>query len=230
MPLSARSDVPSGCADTLVGMDKPGRVILLNGPSSSGKSSIGLAMLPLLEEPWFFVPVDVISGLRSTVHRNSLDDAEVEAMLTRTRRGYHRTVAALASVGNNVIMDYPLSEPWRLADLLVVLDGYEVALVDVMCSPDELKRREQRRGDRPVGLATLQRVYEHADRDLTIDTTTSSPEECAATIVNRLATLTHPRRSTDSRCRDHDRGRNGLVAPAAGPQRGLLRCTAREGS
>ena len=100
-----------------VAMDKPGRVILLNGPSSSGKSSIGRAMLPLLEEPWFFVPVDAISGLRSTVHRLQLDDAGVRAMLARTRRGYHRTVAALASAGNDVIMDYPLSEPWRLADL-----------------------------------------------------------------------------------------------------------------
>lgn len=174
-------------------MDEPGRVILLNGPSSSGKSSIGRAMLPLLDEPWFLVPVDVISGLRSTVHRNSLDDADVEAMLSRTRRGYHRTVAALASTGNNVIMDYPLSEPWRLADLLVVLDGCDVTLVDVACSPKELERREGHRGDRPMGLATSQRVYEHADRDLTIDTTTSPPDECARAIVSHLDTLTHPK-------------------------------------
>ncbi len=174
-------------------VDKPGRVILLNGPSSSGKSSIGRAMLPLLDEPWFLVPVDVVSGLRSTVHRLPLDDAGVRAMLRRTRRGYHRTVAALASAGNDVIMDYPLSEPWRLADLLVVLDGYDVTLVDVECSPDELERREHLRGDRPPGLATSQGVYEHADRDLTVDTTASSSEECAETIVSRLETLPRPK-------------------------------------
>lgn len=189
----------SGCVDTLIAVDKPGRVILLNGPSSSGKSSIGRAMLPLLEEPWFFVPVDVISGLRSTVHRRPLDEAGVQAMLTRTRRGYHRTVAALASAGNDVIMDYPLSEPWRLADLLTVLEGYDVTLVDVVCSPVELERRERLRGDRPVGLAGSQSVYEHADRDLTVDTTTSSPEECAETIVGRLDSL--PRRKAFDRLR-----------------------------
>ena len=183
----------SGCVCTLVAVDKLGRVILLNGPSSSGKSSVGRAMLPLLEGPWFLVPVDVISGLRSTVHRLPLDDAGVQAMLTRTRRGYHRTVAALASAGNDVIMDYPLSEPWRLADLLVVLDGFDVTLVDVVCSPDALERRELSRGDRPVGLAASQRVFEHTDRDLTVDTTTSSAVESAESIVSRLDTLPRPK-------------------------------------
>lgn len=174
-------------------MNEPGRVILLNGPSSSGKSSLGRAMLPLLEEPWFFVPVDAISGLRSTVHRLQLDEAGVRAMLARTRRGYHRTVAALASAGNDVIMDYPLSEPWRLADLLVVLDGYDVTLVDVVCTPDELERRERSRGDRPQGLSISQGVYVHGERDLTVDTTAASPEKCAETIVSRLDTLPRPK-------------------------------------
>jgi chloramphenicol 3-O phosphotransferase len=150
-------------------------------------------MLPLLDEPWFFVPVDAVSGLRSTVHRLPLDDAGVQAMLTRTRRGYHRTVAALASAGNDVIMDYPLSEPWRLTDLLVVLDGYDVTLVDVVCAPDELERRERMRGDRPAGLAGSQSVYEQADRDLTVDTTTSSPDECAKAIVSGLGSLPRPK-------------------------------------
>ena len=160
--------------------------MLLNGPSSSGKSSIGRAMLPLLDDPWFFVPVDAVSGLRSTVYRAPLDEDGVAAMLTRTRRGSHRTVAALASVGNDVIMDYPLSEPWRIRDLLAVLDGFDVTLVDVTCAPEELERRERARGDRPLGLAASQRVYVHADHDLAVDTTTNSAAECAAAIVRHL--------------------------------------------
>jgi chloramphenicol 3-O phosphotransferase len=44
-----------------------GRIILLNGSSSSGKSSIGRALLPLLADPWFLVPVDAIGAMRSTV-------------------------------------------------------------------------------------------------------------------------------------------------------------------
>jgi chloramphenicol 3-O phosphotransferase len=182
-----------------VGDDERGRVILLNGPSSSGKSSIGRHLLPLLEEPWFHVPIDAVSGMRSTEHRRELDDAGIAAMLRRTRRGYHRVVAALAATGNDVVMDYPLSEEWRLHDLLDVLDGYDVTLVDIHCSPAELTRRERARGDRPAGLAASQRVYEHGDRDLTVDTTATSPEDCAAAIVRGLDGL--PREKAFDRLR-----------------------------
>ncbi|MFC0623114.1 chloramphenicol phosphotransferase CPT family protein [Kribbella deserti] len=168
-----------------------GRVILLNGASSSGKSSIGRALLPLLADPWFFVPVDALGALRSTEHTRVLTDAEIAEMLRKTRLGYHRAVAALASVGNDVIMDYPLSERWRLRDLLDVLDGYDVTLVHVHCSPDELVRRERARGDRPVGLATSQvSIFDHADHDIAVDTTTTSPEGCAKSIADALPTLT----------------------------------------
>jgi chloramphenicol 3-O phosphotransferase len=92
-----------------------GRVILLNGASSSGKSEIGRALQRLLPDPWFHFPVDALGAMRSTEHTRALDEDEVEAMLRRTRMGYHRAVAAVASVGNDVIMDYPLSEAWRLA-------------------------------------------------------------------------------------------------------------------
>ena len=171
-----------------------GRVILLNGPSSSGKSSIGRAMQSLLPDAWFCIGVDAISAMRSTVHTRALDHHEVEEMLTRTRRGYHRVVAALASVGNDVIMDYPLSEPWRLDDLLELFRGYDVTLVDVRCSVDELERREQARGDRPVGLAKSQTsVFAHRERDIVVDTTAHTAHACATQIVNCLGGLADPK-------------------------------------
>jgi chloramphenicol 3-O phosphotransferase len=167
--------------------------VLLNGPSSSGKSSIGAAMLPLLDDPWFFVPVDAISGMRSTVYRRPLSDAETADMLRRTRLGYHRTVAALLQTGNNVIMDFPLSEPWRLDDLLDVLVSFDVTLVHVLTDPHELDRRERSRGDRPVGLAASQRVLDHRDCDIEVDTTTALPEDCARLIVDQLPLVQTPK-------------------------------------
>lgn len=174
--------------------DREGRIILLNGASSSGKSSIGRALLPLLPDPWFFVPVDAINAMRSTVHSRVLGDSEITEMLTRTRLGYHRAVAAMASAGNDVIMDYPLSEQWRVADLLETLAGYDVTLVEVRCSPDELERRERQRGDRPIGLALSQRlVYAHGEFDIVVDTTDTGPSECAKQIVHSLAALVSPK-------------------------------------
>lgn len=110
---------------------RPGRVILLNGASSSGKSSIGRALQSILVDPWFFFPVAALGAMRCTEHTRALDAHEVDTMLRRTRLGYHRAVAAPACAGNDVLMDYPLSEPWRLADLLDVLETYDVTLVDV---------------------------------------------------------------------------------------------------
>ena len=171
-----------------------GRIILLNGASSSGKTSIGRALLPLLPDPWFLVPVDAIGAMRSTVHTRVLDDEEIGEILRRTRLGYHRTVAALASAGNEVIMDYPLTEQWRIADLLETLEGYDVTLVEVRCSQEELDRRERGRGDRPVGLARSQAgVYAHGEFDISVDTTGSDPNECATTIVNALEAIPSPK-------------------------------------
>lgn len=168
-------------------------MILLNGPSSAGKSSIGRALLPLLPGPWFLVSVDAIGAMRSVAGTAALDGEALEEVLRRTRRGYHRVVAGLAAAGNDVVMDYPLSEPWRLEDLLHVLDGFNVVLVDVWCSPQELERRERARGDRPPGLARSQTaVFAHGDRDITVDTTTESAEQSAATIVEVLPAVIRP--------------------------------------
>ena len=171
-----------------------GRIILLNGASSAGKSSIGRALLPLLADPWFFFPVDGLGEMRSLIHTRVLDDAEIDDMLRRTRLGYHRAVAGLASAGNDVIMDYPLSERWRLDDLLTTLEGYDVTLVEVRCSPEELDRRERARGDRPAGLARSQRtVYAHGAYDIAVDTTVTGPDECARTIADALEAVPLPK-------------------------------------
>lgn len=172
-----------------VEVEQRGRVILLNGPSSSGKSSIGIALQRVLPGPWFLFPVDALGAMRSTEHTRAFDEGEIDAMLRRTRMGYHRAVAGIASVGNDVIMDYPLSEPWRLDDLLSVLGGFDVTLVDVHCDAAELDRRERVRGDRPAGLARSQSVFRHDDRDLIVDTTYTSAEACASAIADGLAAL-----------------------------------------
>jgi chloramphenicol 3-O-phosphotransferase len=90
----------------------------------------------------------------------ALDDDEVAEVLVRARRGYHRAVAGLASAGNDVIMDYPLSEQWRVEDLLNVLQGYDVTLVEIRCAHGELLQREQ-------GLSTGSSAWPSRSQDCT---------------------------------------------------------------
>ncbi|SEG96042.1 chloramphenicol 3-O phosphotransferase [Actinacidiphila yanglinensis] len=158
---------------------RPGRIIFLNGTSSSGKSCLARELLAILDgDPWFHVPVDGINAMRAG--REIAPDA-IDGVLTRTRMGFHRAVAGMAAAGNDLVVDHVLSEPWRLDDCLTVLAGVEVFLIGVHCPLPELKRREGARSDRPQGLAAYQytRVHTHGLYDFECDTGTASPRACA---------------------------------------------------
>lgn len=86
-------------------------------------------------------------------------------------------------------MDHVLSEPWRLADCLVVFEGLDVLFVGVRCSTTELRRRELVRGDRPLGLAESQLACVHAYGvyDVEVTSDESSAAECAQQVIRGLA-------------------------------------------
>ncbi|MFB9239249.1 chloramphenicol phosphotransferase CPT family protein [Plantactinospora siamensis] len=168
----------------------PGRIVFLNGVSSSGKSSIARHLLEALEQPWFHMPVDAFGAmLRPERPTDPSSGPELAEVLTRMRAGFHRAVAGMAAAGNNIVVDHVLSEPWRLVDCLRVFNGLDVVFVGVHCSIEELHRRELARRDRAPGQAAAQiaQVHAHGCYDLTCDTTTTGPEDCARMIVQFLA-------------------------------------------
>src|ERR1035437_8913560 len=167
----------------------PGQIVLLNGVSSSGKTSIAEQLLSVLQRPWFHRPVDAINGMRAKHRTLALSPAELDVVLARTRAGFHRAVAGMAAAGNNVVMDHVLSERWRLLDCLTVLADFDFVFVGVRCAPAELARRELLRGDREPGLAAAQQelVHAHGCYDLECDTTSTSPLDCALRIKDFLA-------------------------------------------
>ncbi|MER5293988.1 AAA family ATPase [Streptomyces pharetrae] len=168
-----------------------GLVVLLNGTSSSGKSSIAAELLRILDEPWFHLPVDAFHALRSDV---PVPPDQLDTVLHRTWRGYHRAVAGLAAAGNHVVMDHVLSAEWRLADCLSVLVPKDVVFVGVHCPVEELERRERTRGDRPAGLAArqLRQVHGHGLYDIEVDTGAAGPAECARRIRDFLPVRPSP--------------------------------------
>ncbi|MEV7230247.1 AAA family ATPase [Polymorphospora sp. NPDC051019] len=174
-------------------MSPPGQIVLLNGTSSAGKTSLAGQLLTVLDgprfrRPYFHLSVDAFGAMRAARRTTDLSPAEVTDVLTRTRAGFHRAVAGMARAGNDVVADHVLSEPWRLRDCLEVMAGLDVVLVGVHCSAEELARRERVRGDRRIGQAAAQveRVHAHGVYDVECDTTTTTPYDCAVRIRDFL--------------------------------------------
>ncbi|MGW2639764.1 phosphotransferase-like protein [Streptomyces sp. NPDC001348] len=168
-----------------------GTVILLNGTSSSGKTSIARELLGMLEGSWFHMPVDAFHAMRCD---RDMAGEDLQAEIDRTAKGFHRAVAGMAAGGNNLVVDHPLSRRWRLLDLLDLLVPEDTVLVGVRCPLPELERRENERGDRQAGLAAMQyhQVHSHALHDIDVDTSLHSPRECAALIRRFLADRPRP--------------------------------------
>ncbi|WP_328425714.1 phosphotransferase-like protein [Streptomyces sp. NBC_00443] len=173
------------------GTTTPGTVVLLNGTSSSGKSSIARALLDVLDGTWFHLPVDAFHAMRGG---SPLADEDLQAEIDRTAKGFHRAVAGMAAGGNNLVVDYPLSRRWRLLDLLDLLVPEDTVLIGVRCPLPELERRERERGDRQPGLAALQfdQVHSHGPHDLDVHTDLLTPAECALHIRDFLPDRPRP--------------------------------------
>jgi chloramphenicol 3-O phosphotransferase len=174
---------------------QPGQVIFLNGTSSSGKSAIAEQLLLVLDRPYFHMSVDAINAMRARERSRELAPADLELVLRRTRAGFHRAVAGMAQAGNDLVVDYVLSEQWRLRDCLTVLAGLDVLFVGVRCPAAELARRERARGDREPGQAAAQlaQVHAHGLYDLECDTSAESPLQCANRIAGFLPVAPRPR-------------------------------------
>jgi chloramphenicol 3-O phosphotransferase len=180
---NAHSSEPTGLE---VPTETPGGLIIfLNGTSSSGKSSIARELLQILDESYFHMPVDAFHAMRSD---RDIPEEHLQAEIDRTAMGFHRAVAGMSAAGNHVVVDYVLSQRWRLLDCLDLFTAGSVVLVGVHCPLLELERREQVRGDRTPGLAARQfeQVHAHGVYDIECDTSRSTPLESAQQIKDFL--------------------------------------------
>jgi len=131
----------------------PGRIIFLNGASSSGKSTLAKAMQEALPEPFLHVSSDhlVASGMLPARRDPDGPFAWWQQMRPRFFDGFHRCLPALAAAGNDLIVEHITEfRAWR-EYLATLLDGLDVFLVGVHCELAEIDRRERDRGDRRIG-------------------------------------------------------------------------------
>lgn len=168
-------------------MHPPATIILLNGISSAGKTSISKVLQQTMNEPYLQVSIDAFEDMLPDRYQEAGAFAWGE-IFPKLLVGFHRSIAALAGADANLIVDHVMvyREGWAstLADCVAVLEPFAVYFIGVHCSLEEAKRREQARGDRFIGTAERQypRVHHHKLYDLEVDTTHTSPEVCAEQI------------------------------------------------
>jgi chloramphenicol 3-O phosphotransferase len=167
-----------------------GRVILLNGTSSSGKTTIARALQNKLAEPYMLVSIDGFFQLYPERFLDPKNEAEMQivaGLLPAVVSGMHGSVAALAGAGNNVIVDHVLQEEGWLRECVTGWAGLDVLFVGLRCPLDVLEKREENRGDRNPGTARYQfeRVHAHELYDLELDTSLLNVEAC----VQRIAEM-----------------------------------------
>ena len=111
-----------------------GRLVLLNGPSSAGKTTLAKAVVGRLRSPWLLLPMDLFHQIRTRPDAD-LTDRQWQDVFHRTRAAYHRALVGAAACGCDVLGDHVLSEPWRLDDLdgwLALMEQYAAIGVSQM--------------------------------------------------------------------------------------------------
>lgn len=187
----------------------PGDLIILNGPSSAGKSSVVKEMQKLWPRPLFTVGIDtVFTGWPERFvldHHESDPVKESESLrivaglgpapswipklsdaFLLVSRHLLESWVSMNQGGIDVVIDHCIIDPTLREQALELLAG--AFWVGVMCDIEELVRREKVRGDRYMGFASGSSavVHQGMSYDMEIDTTSTSPEVLAQQIFDEL--------------------------------------------
>jgi chloramphenicol 3-O phosphotransferase len=176
----------------------PGTIIMLNGTTSSGKSTLIDLTRDTLTEPYLDAGIDKFLYMLPDrfLHTPELWAQVLGAGSTAGPLGHtlmsgmHQSIAALSRAGNYVLADHVLIErAWadECATLFADLPAY---LIGVHCPLGILEMREKGRRNRTLGQARRQFdvVHAHAVYDLELDTHELSIEKCVLAIKAHIET------------------------------------------
>lgn len=168
-------------------MDK-GRIIFLNGVTSSGKTSIVEAMQEY-SEPFFYV-------VANDLFENMIGDKHLQQnywkYLSEVVKMMYQVAKVFSDDGKHVLIDGILVERPELqphyARVQEWFEGYPFDIVEVYCPLDVCRQRNLDRGDRSEGQSEEQSKLMAADirYRYKVDTSISTPEECAEQIIENF--------------------------------------------
>ena len=166
-----------------------GKIIFLNGVSSSGKTTLAKTLQKRLEAPFFLFQLDAFSDMMRMPENccaysddNGMYDhdkwLEIE---NKILSAFHHTIKTFSDMGFHTIVDRVFFEQ----ECVELFHDHPLLFVLVTCPLEELRRREKERGDRTIGQAEEQllELMPQSMYDITVDTYTNTSEECADKII-----------------------------------------------
>lgn len=160
----------------------PGKIIFLNGVSSSGKSSVAKELQKRLTEDFLHLQLDAFIAMLPRT-----DDLD---MFYRMVGGMHRAIAGMTEERNNLIVDHVVIDKIWLDQCLELLGDRHVLFVGLSCPLEELESRERKLDSRRQGFARAQIENIHKGKvyDLELDTHALSVEQCVEQVLEFYAT------------------------------------------
>jgi len=190
-------------------------IIILNGCSSAGKTSIIKEMQNLYDTPllhmgldrfWAMVPAQYKEyGIKADEgysfskaydsNHNPIIHIQGGPLVTQIDHTMPQVVHTLADCGHDVAVDEIFINDKILYNYAKALESHTVYFVGILCSLEELERREKQRGNRSLGLARGLIDLVHTSKkyyDLTIDTTNLDVATCAQKIIHFIQQTPQP--------------------------------------
>ena len=156
------------------------RIILLNGTSSAGKSTLAAALRPMLPVTFCYYASDQLAeqGFRP------LDpDArwqEREAFFA----GFHASIAAFATQGLDLLVEHIIEKPAWADQIEELLRPFDLFKVGIRVPLDVVEERERLRGDRALGEAVEHfSTHNYCTYDLQVENV-GQPDIVAARVVS----------------------------------------------
>ena len=150
----------------------PGKIIIINGPSSSGKTTLALALQKQLDLPFIRFSFDLFLDHKAFPSEQIKSGKfSWDLMRPSVFRGIQQCLPALATAGNNILFDHIIETKAWLYDLISKVSELDVFFVGLHCSLPELERRELQRGNRREGEARqdFQTVHSITSYDLELN-------------------------------------------------------------
>ncbi|BCK00674.1 phosphotransferase-like protein [Anaerocolumna chitinilytica] len=161
------------------------RIILLNGPSSSGKSTLSSNLQALIKdknsEEYAIISIDDFLKMSTKEVIYEEDVFDISSKLCDKS-------IELLRLNQGIIIDHVITSERIYKHLIESLKLYDIYLVHVTCPLLELKRREEERRNRCLGSAeaSYEYLFPKEGYDLTVDTFASSAKECSLQILEDM--------------------------------------------